>query len=392
MSSFLAARVAFTLMLVPAVSMAQVDSTQTFLTTPSFPLTESLPTNPNATPGDGLPLTNGASNAFSLIMGSGQTGANLTTSQSIRNTFFLNYIVGNLTTPNVSPTDTGQANVEFSAVARHYAVGDPNDVHVMMSDGMHLRAICSANHTNCSKGNVYGAMIRVPFEIQPNMTIKVRYKSPVGMYSWAPIWMFSGSQKSPGPGGNPYAGFGTNGSLLQLPVSNHEFEIDLNDNYPRWDNSPPVQTGYQFDYGTPNIYGNTWNVAPHSLFFANERGYTYYQNADPPFDQLPVDWSANFHDLVMSWDGTANTIYMFVDGVQVAASYLEYGRAPTYTDSTGATKVQAMHLIIGNQAVPTFAPGFDGQENDGITDGWTVVVQEISAWYGTVADPNSHLP
>jgi hypothetical protein len=379
-------------MLAPAVSMAQSDPTQTFLTTPSFPLTSPLPTNSAATPGDGLSLTSGASNAFSLVMGSGQAGANLTTSQSIRDTFFLNYIVGNLTTPNVSPTDTGQNSVEFAAVARHYAVGDPNDVHVMMDDGMHLRAICSANHTNCSNGNVYAAMIRVPFEIRPNMTIKVRYKSPPGMYSWAPIWMLSGSQISPGPGGNPYSGFGTSNTLLQLPVGQDTFEIDLNDNYPRLDSSPPVQTGYQLDYGTPNIYGNTWNTPPHILFFADTDGYNYYGNATPPFDQLPFNWSAGFHDLVMSWDGNANTIYIFVDGVEVAASYMEYGRAPTYTDSTGTVKVQAMHLIIGNQAVPAFTTGFNGQENNGIPDGWTIVVQEISAWYGTVANPDSHLP
>jgi hypothetical protein len=392
MPRFIAAGVGLTLMLIPTLSVAQVDETQTFLTTPSFPLSDPLPANPNATLGDGLSLTTGATNAFSLIMGSGQTGANLTTSQSIRDTFFLNYIEGNLNTPNVSPTDTGQANVEFAAVARHYAVGDRNDVHVMKRDGMHLRAICSANHTNCSNGNVYAGMIRVPYEIRPNMTIKVRYKSPAGMYSWAPIWMFSGSQTSPGPGGNPYAGFGTNASLLQLPISHDTFEIDLNDNYPRWNNSPPVPTGYQLDYGTPDIYGNTWNIAPHLLFFANQHGYAYYPDAAPPFDQLPFDWSADFHDLVMSWDGAANTIYIFVDGVQVAASYMEYGRAPMYTDSTGTTKVQAMHLIIGNQAVPVFAPAFNGQQNDGIKDGWTIVVQEISAWNGTVADPNSHLP
>lgn len=71
---------------------------------------------------------------------------------------------------------------------------------------------------------------------------------------------------------------------------------------------------------------------------------------------------------------------------------MEYGGAPTYTDSSGATQVQAMHLIVGNQAVPTFLPAFNGQEDCGMPDGWTIVVQEISAWYSTVANPNSYMP
>ena len=196
------------------------DPTATYCTQPNFPTvgttTLPLPVNVDATPGDGLQLASPSSNLFSLVLGSAQTGANVTTGQEVRDTFFMNYISGNLSETLGSPMDTGQSgNSTFAAVARHYALGDVNDVHVMGTDGLHLRAICSQNHTDCSPGNVYAGMIRVPAQIRPGMTVKVRYKSPAGQFSWAPIWMFSGSEYSPGPGGNPYANYGTPTSLVQ---------------------------------------------------------------------------------------------------------------------------------------------------------------------------------
>ena len=72
-------------------------SDEGYLTTPNNPLARPLPVIPGATPGDGLVMQPGSRNAFSLIMGSAQKNANMTTSQSIRDTFFLNYMVGDLT-------------------------------------------------------------------------------------------------------------------------------------------------------------------------------------------------------------------------------------------------------------------------------------------------------
>ena len=380
------------------------DLTQTFLTNANEPSTTPLPTRATATPGDGLVLQAGATNAFSLLMGTMTPGANLVTGQSIRDDFYLNYLVGNLQAAIGWPQDTGQGpNPPFAAVARHYNVGDPNDLHVMRPWGMALRAICSSNHTNCTTGNVYGAMVRVPFEIRPGMTVKVRYRSPRAPHAWAPIWMFSGSQASPGPGGQPYTNFGTPCSsgtpasactLVQLPTYAHDFEIDLNDNYPRWNNNPSIPVGYALDYLTPNNYGVQWNTAPYQIYGASTSGYSFFPNAGPEFEALPTNTTFGFHNLVMSWDGSANTIYMFVDGKMVASSYMEYAQAPWYWDTnTQSWQQQAMHLIIGNQAVPLWLPGASTvTENDGMADGWTMVVQEISAWYGLVANPTSHEP
>jgi hypothetical protein len=71
-------------------------------------------------------------------MGSAVQGANMRDSQSIRDRFFLNYLTGDLHKAIGSPIDTGQANNNvFAAVARHYAVGSVDDLHVMGPDGMH---------------------------------------------------------------------------------------------------------------------------------------------------------------------------------------------------------------------------------------------------------------
>ncbi len=372
------------------------DATQSFLTTPNFPLAEPLPTRAAATVGDGLRVTATTTQAFSLLMGTMINGANVTTGQAIRDRFYMNYMVGNLNTAIGCPIDTGQGcgSSPFYAVARHYAPETTNNLHVMRGEGMALRAICNENHTNCTQGNVYGGMVRVPYEFRPGMIIKVRYRSPTAPHAWAPIWLFSGSQTSPGPGGNPYQGYGTQQSLVQLPQYGAAFEVDMNDNYPVWNYNSAITNGYQVIFNTPNNYGVQWNQAPHVVYSANANGYQFWQAAAPAFETLPTPDTTGFHDLVLSWsnDGS-NLLYEFMDGKLLTSMYMEYQNAPWYQDSTGAWKQQAMSLMIGNQAVPIWlVNGQTIRENDGIVDGWTIVVQEISAWNGTVANPMSYVP
>ncbi len=366
------------------------DGTMGFLTTPNNPLAAPLPVIPGASPGDGLTMTPGSRNAFSLVMGSGQSGANMTTGQSIRDRFFLNYMEGDLNTAIGSPADTGQANNNtFAAVARHYRAGDPNDLHVMAPDGMHLRAICSQNRTDCTPGHVWGAMVRLPFEWRPGTTLKVRYRSPKGNHSWAPIWMFTGQQESPGPEGNPYAGFGGPRALYR--ASGTSFEIDWNDNFSRFGDGVP--TGCQIDFGTPDIYGTKWTTKPHGVYWADANGWRYYgQSYGPEFERTPFNWSDGFHDLVGNWRGDgSNLVDLIVDGRLVVTAYMEYPQE-TYPDpADGQRKTVAMHLMIGNQAIPGFSRGASSaKDNDGIPDGWTIVVQEISGWYGNIADPDHY--
>ena len=366
------------------------DSSLNHATKPNNPLPTPLPVIADATPGDGLALAPGSRNAFSLVMGSGQGRANMTTSQSIRSHFFLNYMTGNLKEALGSPMDTGQGNNNtFAAVARHYPAGDPNDLHVMEPDGMHLRAICSQQRTDCRPGHVWGGMVRLPFEWRPGMTLKVRYRSPKGDHSWAPIWMFTGQQVSPGPGGDPYQGFGGPAALYR--ASNTSFEIDWNDNFSR--SGAGVPTGYQIDFGTPDIYGTKWKTKPHGVYWANGNGWRYYdQSYGPEFEAAPFDWSAGFHNLVGNWRGDgSNLIDLIVDGKLVATSYMEYPQETYLDPADGQRKTIAMHLLIGNQAIPSFSRGAaKAKDNDGIPDGWTIVVQEISGWHGNIADPDRY--
>ncbi len=373
------------------------DTTQQYCQNPNFPLygsgttsgviTYKLPSNPGAQVGNRLSLQPGSSNAFSLVMGTQTPGANLTTAISLRNAFYMNYITGNLYTTIGCPIDTGQGcgSSPFAAVARHYPPGDPNDLHVMTESGMQLRATCTGpKRRNCTQGNVYAGMVRVPYEIRPGMTIKVRYRAPAGRYAWTPIWLFSGSEVSPGPETvqNPYVypydypiQFANYGSM---------YEVDINDMYGRWYNTAPVPVGFELDFGTPNIYGVPWTTPPYIAYMASGHGFEDFPDADPPFEGLPNNWSKDFHNLVMSWNAATNMIYVFTDGKLAMESFLDYSFAPWYVDpADGVTKQVAMHLIIGNQAIPLFAPNAaSAVNNDGMRNGWAITVQEISVWNG----------
>ena len=68
---------------------------------------------------------------------------------------------------------------------------------------------------------------------------------------------------------------------------------------------------------------------------------------------------------------------------------MEYPQS-LYATPDGHMATVAMHLIIGNQAIPRFSRNPSAaRDNDGIPDGWTIVVQEISGWYGNVANVDS---
>ena len=69
---------------------------------------------------------------------------------------------------------------------------------------------------------------------------------------------------------------------------------------------------------------------------------------------------------------------------------MEYPQDDYADPADGVRRKIGLHLIIGNQAIPSFSPGrAQVRDNDGLPDGWTIVVQEISGWYGNVADPDA---
>ena len=96
--------------------------------------------------------------------------------------------------------------------------------------------------------------------------------------------------------------------------------------------------------------------------------------------------------MVGNWRGDgSNLIDLIVDGKLVVTSYMEYPRDTYVEPADNQRKTIAMSLIIGNQAIPGFSRGASGaKDNDGIPDGWTIVVQEVSGWYGNIGDPDRY--
>jgi len=387
----------------PQAAASGGDSTANFLLTVNNPLTDIPPVIAALTgPGDGLVMQAGSSNVLNMVFGSAQANANITDEATLRKYVYMNYLEGDLSGTIGSPMDTGQnGNGTFAAVGRHYPLGDPNSTTPVFSDGLHMKAFCTVNHTNCAPGSVFGGLIRLTPAIRAGMTVKFRYKMATGYHSWTSKWFFTGEQRTPGPGGNPWQS-----NLYDEGVSGNNFEIDACDCYNRHDDNNNAGEGNVLDYGTPNIYGVAWPTgnSPRYTYLANDGSFAVaHPNAGPPFIAFPnLNWAHSFHDLVMNWrnDGT-NLIDMYVDGREVMQSYFDY--ADTVMKNQFGQPL-GLNLIVQNQAIPAFSDGTNYNnagilDNDGTlpgTDevanpgGWTDVIQEISIWQGNVANPDSH--
>lgn len=317
--------------------------------------TAPLPVASGTALGDGLPTA-----GFTPIIGARfGTAAGQVDGAGLRTGFEMNY--NGAVSAIGAPGDTGQSpgGSPFHAVARHYPLGSPNDLIPVAADGVHMRAVCSqAGNTDCSIGHVWGAFLRDPTaDFRPGKTFKARYKSAKGDHSWNPLWMF---QHDGGTGGKP-------------------IETDANDNFSRFGNSTP--TGYQIDYGNPNIYGKRTDVTPYTAYAANGGGYSYVYSG-PNYNTVPFDWSADFHDLVVSWDQVTEVQSVLVDGKLVAQAYQPFA-IDCPKDSGG--NCTGLDVLFGNQAIPNFSTGSDSAvNNDGITDGWTLVLQEYDMFSGAL--------
>ncbi len=381
-----------------------VDLQGDFLTTVNVPTAGGngvpFPLNSNIAVGDGLAMESGATQQFGAIFGTATPNANITTTQQVYNTFYTTTMEGNLDQAIGGPMDTGQSNNStFFTVLRTCPPTSPNNLHVVGTDGLHLRAACSASHTNCGPGNIYGAgIILSQLPIRPGMTIKLRRRSPKGDLSWVPAWLFSINQGIP-PTGNTSlysdaakAAMHNCGQTSYLPYGACE-EIDIDDGFSR---APGTVTGYQVNHGYPNIYGGIWERGkfPHQTYGANGSGYVAHLNAGPDYEELPFDQSAAFHDMVFDWrpDGSMN---VFEDGKLIISGYLDYTKSVSYQDASNGNALAyvGMQLMIMNQAVPGFAPNHTSAvDNDGLgVDGWAAVYQEIGIWKGNVANAQTFL-
>ena len=377
----------------PSASIAPtaIDHTQAWMTTPSFPSNAPLPTEPAPALHDGLTLAPGSTSLAFLRFG-GVVGANVPDRVSLDRMVYFNPITGNQTT--VTGGDGIEGVTTAYARARRYPAGSLYDLHRLVPDGLVLGAICSQNNTTagCTNGHVYGGMIRLPTRILPGSVVSVTYQTPRSVRGWVPVWLYDGNQESPGPGGNPYAGYGTPAALIHAGACYHE--IDINDGFAR--DGDGVAMGRQLDYGTvvTGSYNDPaehcFSVAPHQVFAADGANFTFHPRANPFFSETRGNpTSSGFHTLVLNWRGDGSHLLdYFLDGKLFATQYWEYV-ASTYVDAAGASQSVGMNLVIGNQAIPGFLPSRDLADimpDDGQPGAWAATIQEIKIIRGSVAN------
>ena len=190
-----------------------IDLIDDFMTTPIFRLTDQPPVDNNSTgPNGGLLLAPGFSSVMNMYFPGGTKTVNVPDEASLRKYVYMNYFSGNQTQAIGSTIDNRQSTIDngqgdnntFAAGVRHFPLGSAHSTTPVMADGLHMTAFCSQNHTNCSPGKVFGGFVRFTPAVRPGMTVKIRYKAAAGKHTWNPFWLFSGEQRTPGLGSDPY--------------------------------------------------------------------------------------------------------------------------------------------------------------------------------------------
>lgn len=359
-----------------------VDATQAWMGSPNFPVSDQLPTVANPTLAHGLTLASGATSLACITFTPGGT---TDTRAKLDAQVYYNPFTGNQSA--VTGSDGIEGVTTCWTRVRRYADGSPYNLHTFGPNGLSINAICYKNNTTPSNGNMYGGMIRLPTPILPGMTIELTWITPLSELAWCPMWLFCGTQKTPGPGGNPYAGYGTTSSLIQAENdSTKYFEYDFNDNY--YSQGFPV--GSQFNTTFINEKPSTFVKQPYDVYVANGPKFKYSSN--PALIALEDGTRTNTgpHVMTFNWrnDGS-NLMDSFFDGVLMRTQYWEY-TASTYTDAAGATHQVAMHLIFGNQCIPNFLPssltaGVVPQDGGAIAGGpWSATVSKIQIIQGNI--------
>lgn len=390
-----------------AVPPAVVDATTDFDLVPNFPLSDTLPKRAAATPGAGITLTPGATQMFSMLIGSNVPGANITTSQQFRDNVYLHYISGNqnnqlawdVTTGHYTPGET-----PFWGVGRHYAVGSPYDLHQVRGNGVHLRAISSMNRTVVAKGKIWSGMFRLGAAIRPGMFGKVRYKVGKGPNGWQSLWFYSGQQRTPRQFGSMDYYYNA-GALLNFSPGGKSFEIDWNDGFSKADFGLEVGRALDTLAGV-DIYGVAWQTPPYRQFMSTANGFGLVDNNFWNTTPANASLSDDFRDVYFNWRGDGSNLMdfgMMLPGIGFKVyqtAYMEFDQAATFTDIDGQVKKIGMHLICSNEPVPEFNTqiqnGVVPLDNDGIygtgdaLDGWTMCIQEISFWQGNLVNPESY--
>ena len=393
----------------PQVSDPGGDLQANFLLFPAvgagIPTSNSTPVISGDTPKFGLTLAASSSNVADMTFpGSGEATITVSTSGAFRKYVYVNSTLGQPSLLIGSPQDFSQGeNGPFWGAERTYPANGNNDLIPVTSDGLKIKAHCAGvSYSNCAMNQVRSGAFRLPTDFRPGMTMELTYRPPTGYHSWTPWWLYSGAQTTSYP--NSYGSSPGSIGTSYGP----DFEIDINDNYPRHD-SGGCPIGGQVDFSTPNIYGVHWNVPPYMEYAANSNGWSNQggQNANnSTSNQYECETGfvpGSIRTVLFNWRGDgSNLLDVFVNGRRVNSAYMEYPQTQTYRYPDGVTRNLGMTMILGGQTVANFSDDISNMvanppviDNDGSSAtspngdaGWTETVYSVKAWNGNIANPN----
>ncbi len=314
-----------------------------------------IPSNPNAPLPSGLSIGN-AANVYDIYAGYNNAGANVTANTDIEAYFGNNFFEGSQNWALGAPQDNGQGSDTwpFWGVGRHYLAEDPYNTNVVGPDGMYLLSYCQrpdGTHTQCAPGSVWGGIIHpmgAAANFRPGQLIDIYAKMPTAPDGWFPLWFFSGSGFSPGPGNASLVG--SNGSpFVSMPVSGQLAELDINDNFLDVGQSETV--GFFDNFGMPSVFAGA-SIAPIHGCVTGDGFKCQWLNNSPPSarEYTPIDCSHNFCHYQVWWEGVDNgapeiqtTVHWYLNG-------FEFGRVDLTDNAPIQNGVrQGLALYINHQ-------------------------------------------
>lgn len=369
------------------------DLTQNYIRAPNFPGSDVLPTERVPKLLDGLALDPGAVSKAAITFTPGGT---TDTRTKLDTQMYYNSIFGDQNRVTGDDGIEGDTASNFTR-PRHYDPANRFNVLNFTRSGLNVGTVCSLNNTpaGCTRGHLYGGMIRLPTVILPGDIVSVTMRTGNSPLFYTGVAMYAGVQTTPGPGGRPYEGRGS------LHYGACYGEIDGTDNY----EEPNVMAGHQLKMGVvpsgsyaENAAGQCYKRAPHEVYDANGRHFIYHPNHGYPFFEIVgAPTYAGMH--TYTWwvtNNGSNLVYYFFDGMLVHIQYYE-SALPFYTDANGARRRIGYSLVIASQTIPVFLnPDHDISTgvyahiipNDGgpIVGGpWSATIQAIKIIHGSIS-------
>ena len=330
------------------------DRTNSFLTSPNFPVSDNAPIPaPGVVPSLPGRLSLSAGAVYKAYYDFTPHG-NVNNRTTLDSDVYYQHLYGNQY--SIIGTDGIEGDISSNwSQPRLYPAGDPFNVLNFTPSGLNTGTTCSQNNTapGCTKGHMYGTLVRFPTAIQKGDIVHVRMQSGNDPLWYQGFVLYSGTMKTPGPGGNPYdPKLGPNPLIDQ----NCYGEDDLFEGYrysADWAIGTTLKLGVipTLSYAQ-NANGECFKTAPFVQYAANGPNFGYVPAGANSYTTKPLWHLLNtttygaMHDYVAEIldDGT-NRIRYYFDGYLVATEY--YEQSPT---------TPGWFLELANQTVANFNP------------------------------------